>query len=364
MTASEKFVAELCERAFLRLWTHPNPTGKKGKELCDCLIVCGPHVVIISVKEIEYRDTGDKIGWERWHKAAIEKSVQQIWGAERWLRVVDQFERHDGRVITLPPRGERRYHRVSVSLGGRGEVPLRWGNFGSGFVHVLDEASLTAAFVELDTIADFIEYLTSVESLIDRGVQPVFAGSGPEDLLALYVRNGSNFGFIREDGTVPDKVIITEGIWKALTSSPAYVERNRDLESSYAWDNLIDHFAADLLTDGLFDLHSKEVTKNELALVEMALQPRDHRAALADALLEFLGPNGSQVASRAVVGAKGTAFVFLTGSSEDREHRARELALRCLVVRGKCKDVTTVVGIATDRPVAGKRGHSSDIVYM
>ena len=125
LTRSEEFVAWLCHQAFLKLWTHPNPVGKKGKELCDCLVVCGPHVVIISVKEIEFRDTGDKVGWERWHKAAIEKSVQQIWGAERWLRAADRFQRSDGREITLPPIEERKYHRISVSLGGRGEVPLQ-----------------------------------------------------------------------------------------------------------------------------------------------------------------------------------------------------------------------------------------------
>ncbi|GLQ25202.1 hypothetical protein [Sulfitobacter pacificus] len=127
LTRSEKFVSQLCERSFLELWTHPNPIGKKGKELCDCLIVCGPHIVIISVKEIEYKDTGDTSGWERWHRAAIEKSASQIWGAERWLNTSDEVTRHDGRIITLPPKLERIYHRVSVSLGGKQQVPITWG---------------------------------------------------------------------------------------------------------------------------------------------------------------------------------------------------------------------------------------------
>lgn len=364
LTRSEEFVASLCERAFLRLWTHPSPVGKKRKELCDCLVVCGAHVVIISVKEIEYRDTGDQTGWERWHKGAIEKSVQQIWGAERWLRAADRFQRSDGREITLPPDHERNYHRVSVSLGGRGEVHLRWGDFGNGFVHVFDEYSLTEAFRELDTITDFITYLGAVESIFERGVRPMFSGGGTADLLALYIRNGPNFGLVGEDGAVPDTVIITDGMWKALVASPDYAERNQSLRSSYAWDRLIDRFAHDLLTDGMVDMHSKQVTKNELALVAMALQPRGHRANLADAMLAYLGPNGSTIASRAVVAANGTAFVFLAGDSSDRESRAMELALRCLVVRGCCESVATIVGIATDRPEKGKTGFSSDIVYI
>lgn len=365
LTRSEKFVTWLCQRAFLKLWTHPNPIGKKGKELCDCLIVCGAHIVIISVKEIEYRDTGDKVGWERWRKAAIDKSAQQIWGAERWLRTTDRFMRSDGREISLAPEHERQYHRISVSLGGRGKVALKWGDLGNGFVHVLDEHSLTETFRELDTITDFVTYLSATEALIEQGVRPVFSGGGAEDLLALYIQNGATFGILGEDGTAPDTVIITDGIWKALTESPEYVARNKDLESSYAWDRLIGHYAEDLLTDGMFDMHSKQVTRNELALIAMALQPRGHRANLADSLLAFLlSPKGTKIASRAIVGANATGFVFLGGDSNDREFRARELALRCLVVRGRCPNVTTVVGIATDRPKAGKTGHSSDIVYI
>ena len=68
LTPSERFVSDLCTRSFLQLWTHPNPKGKKKKELCDCLIVCGPHIVIISVKECTYKDTGNKTGWERAQK--------------------------------------------------------------------------------------------------------------------------------------------------------------------------------------------------------------------------------------------------------------------------------------------------------
>lgn len=363
MTRSEQFVSWLCHRAFLKLWTHPNPVGKKGKELCDCLVVCGSHLIIVSVKEIEYRDTGDHVGWARWHKAAIDESAKQIWGAERWLRKAELVLRRDRRSITLPPHSERTYHRVSVSLGGRGSVPLRWGDCGHGFVHLLDEYSLAEAFRELDTITDFVRYLDAVEDMFEKGVRPLFAGAGAEDLLALYVRNGATFGFLLENGSFPDTVVIDEGIWKALIDSPEYVARNKDLASSYSWDRLIEHFADDLLTNGMFDMFSKEVTTNELALVAMARQPRSHRANLADAFLKFLGPEGVKVGARVVFATNDTAFVFITGASEDRESRARELALRCLVVRVR-GPASIVIGIATDRPTEGKSGHSSDIAYI
>lgn len=364
LTPSERLVNELSTSSFMRLWTHPNPVGKGGKELCDCLVVCGPHIIIISVKQIEFRDTGDAVGWERWHKAAIDKSVQQIWGAERWLRVADCVIRSDGREVVLAPKSDRRFHRITVSLGGRGNVPLKWGDLGHGFVHLLDEFCLKAAFSELTTITDFVRYLSAAERIFERGVKPVFVGSGAEDLLALYARNGEDFGLFDPDTGEPALALIHEGIWNSLIRDPDYLARKKNLEHSYAWDRLIEHFVEDLLTDGMFDMFRKEVTQNELALVAMAMQPRGHRATLADAFLQFLHPTTKHLAARVVVADNQTAFVFTAGDSADREHRARELMLRCLVVRARCKSVSTVVGIATDRPQTGKKGHSSDIVYL
>jgi hypothetical protein len=364
LNPSEALVNRLSKNSFLQLWTHPNPVGKGGKELCDCLVICGPHILIFSVKEIEYRDTGDKTGWDRWQKAAIDKSVKQIRGAERWLRVSDRVVRSDGREVMLPSKADRQFHRITVSLGGRGQVPLKWGDFGHGFVHLLDEQSLEAAFKELTTVTDFVRYLRAAEDIFERGVRPVFIGGGAEDLLALYVQNGPDFGLIDPATGQPALAMITEGVWAATIRHPDYLARNRDLQTSYAWDGLIQSYADDLLTAGMFDMYRKEVTQNELALVAMALQPRGHRANLADAFLQFLQPDHADTAARVLVADNETAFVFTTGDSADREHRSRELFLRCLVVRGRCKTVKTVVGIATDRPQAGKHGHSSDIVYL
>jgi hypothetical protein len=48
---SEEYLARLCRRSFLSLWSYPTPQGKNaGKELCDCLVVCDPDVIIFSVK--------------------------------------------------------------------------------------------------------------------------------------------------------------------------------------------------------------------------------------------------------------------------------------------------------------------------
>ena len=53
ITASEQFVYDVCQKSFLSLWSYVNPQGEhSGRELCDILVVCDPHVVVISVKDI------------------------------------------------------------------------------------------------------------------------------------------------------------------------------------------------------------------------------------------------------------------------------------------------------------------------
>ncbi|GAW96683.1 MULTISPECIES: hypothetical protein [Colwellia] len=358
LTESEKFVASISERAFLTLWTHPNPVGKKGKELCDCLIVCGNHIVIISVKDIKYKDTGDKAGWNRWTKSAIDKSASQIWGAERWLGSTQSFIRHDGRQVELPPKEQRIIHRISVSLGAQRKIATKSGDLGYGIVHVCDEFSLGAIFGLLDTITDFVGFLSDVESLITRA-NIIFSGGGIEDLLAIYLLN--NYSFPSDKA---DLLIIDDTVFKGFVDSDDYKALQVSFKVSYFWDKLIEHFIDDLLTDGMFDYDTKEVTSNQLALVQMALQPRGHRANIAESLIEFLEKKELKIASRVILAYQNTAFVFLTGDSGDREARVQELGMRCLVVRGRFPNVRLVVGIARDRPGEAKNGYSSDIVYI
>lgn len=364
LTRSEKFVSQLCERSFLELWTHPNPIGKKGKELCDCLIVCGPHIIIISVKEIEYKDTGDTSGWERWHRTAIEKSAKQIWGAERWLNTSDEVTRHDGRIIKLPPTSDRIYHRVSVSLGSKQQMPIKWGDLGNGFVHVCDEKSVGIVFSALDTITDFVKFLTESEAFVTSDTKVIFDGSGIEDLVAIFIQNDYTFPDFTGDTGEPSLMVLGGGIWDSFENSEGFKDYAEHLKGSYRWDTLIKNYANDLLTDGMLDMHNRSVTHDQHALIEMALQPRYLRAQLSERFFEILGNPELKVRSRLALGYNGTAFVFLIAPSSDREARVSELGLRCLVVQCKQPDTQRVVGIATDQPGSSKVGYSSDLAYI
>lgn len=189
-TATEAFVHSVCRRSFLSLWSYASPQGRTaGKELCDILVVCDPDVIIFSVKEVKPKaEAPDEVRFQRWVRGAVDESVKQIYGAERFI----QSNRHahvvreDGSSgLAYPPATHRRIHRVAVALGGDDHFPVPYGEFGKGFVHVFDERSFRIVLSELDTITDFVEYLTRKEDLLAPNREVLFGLE--EDLLAIYL---------------------------------------------------------------------------------------------------------------------------------------------------------------------------------
>lgn len=132
VTESERYLADLSDRAFLRLWSYPNvfvdrragknTANRQGKELCDLLVVCGDDIVVFSDKSIDW-PTGDlPLAWSRWYRRAIGHSVDQLKGAERWLRAFSDrlfLDRayEDPFPFSLPDLSRRRVHLVAIAVG-------------------------------------------------------------------------------------------------------------------------------------------------------------------------------------------------------------------------------------------------------
>ncbi len=53
---------------------------------------------------------------------------------------------------------------------------LTFGDFGKGFVHEFDEKPLETIFSELDTMSDFLKYLSDKEEWFSNGKETLFAG--------------------------------------------------------------------------------------------------------------------------------------------------------------------------------------------
>jgi hypothetical protein len=243
-TIAERFVAEHCEATFLSLWGMANPVGKDlGKELCDYLVVCEPDIVIISVRDIRLSENPSKVVADRWRRQAVERSAKSVYGAERLLERVTEVRSRTGRVMRLPPPDQRRVHRVCVAFGSHGKISVSIGNFGKGFVHVLDEVGFPSLLRELDTIKDVLDYLESKRVFFESGRKVMFPGE--ENLLAFYLFNDRSF----PDG--PDLIVLDDTLWPGLLSKERYRARREADRASYAWDNLIEYVTKDLVAGDL-----------------------------------------------------------------------------------------------------------------
>ena len=344
MTRSEELVYNLCTKSFLSLWSYRNPRGKKGKELCDILVVCEPDILIFSVKEIAFNDTGDKIGWERWRRAAIEKSCSQIAGAERWIKANPNVITKDGEQGLAFPTS-RRVHRIAVALGSQGQVPMTFGDFGKGFIHVFDEESLNTLMEELDTISDFVKYLVDKEAFYRTGKLTLFDGGGEENLLALYLASGRKFP------EEPDLIVLDDDLWESFKNDPAVQEKKRLDKISYVWDEIIEelyqtYLDSNLITDVPYT--SNKLTDIEKAVRVMARENRFSRRLLSISLVDFLENSEVRRAKARVNDSPllDARYVFLISDYDsNRKANIGELLGRCIVARGLEQGKTRVVGL-------------------
>jgi hypothetical protein len=343
LNAAERFVYELSHRSFLALWSYANPRREiAGKELCDVLVVCSPYVIIISAKEIRLGEArASSVEFERWRRRAIEESVKQLYGAERNIRSAVHVVRSDNSSgLPFPPTNEARIHRVAVAIGSKGIVPLSFGDFGKGFVHVFDETAFHLVLSELDTIEDFVQYLSAKEQFCRR--VKALVQTREEDLLAVYLHGGRRFP------DPPDVLVTPDYLWETIQKKPEYQNKKRADKISYVWDRLIQRFAKDVLSGNLEPGASP--TSAELGLRTMARENRFSRRILGGAFKEVLDESRRTSLARMLEAPSGVIYVFFAAPRDyDRQVRQAELANRCFVARGLHPSSTTVIGIATER---------------
>jgi hypothetical protein len=130
VTPPERYLKTLGIRSFLPLWSYMNlyrdqRAGKTGdgKELCDMLVVFEDHVIIFSDKYCECPNTGNTdLDWSRWYKRTVQKSAEQLWGAERWIKAFPNRVFLDRACtkpfpIELPDPARAKFHRIVIAHG-------------------------------------------------------------------------------------------------------------------------------------------------------------------------------------------------------------------------------------------------------
>ena len=407
-TASEAYLARLCQQAFLHLWSYPNlyrDQGKEssaghGKELCDLLVVFGDNVFVFSDKHCELQKNQDiQVAWKRWYKDAIVKSAAQIVGAERWLK------QHPDRIfldrackkpfpIRLP--NSPKFYRILTcrgaaeasqrTWGGRGSLmvtncsfdgcfdrPLHLGAFDKAghFFHVFDEVALDAILRTLDTVSDFCNYLAKRESFFCKELELLAAGE--EELLGFYLysdsKDGSGHDFIVEGDT--DGILIDESFWSSWLTGPQRQAKAEADRVSYSWDRLIEKFSFHMLGGTQYFPSEGGVREDEIIVRWMARESRVRRRLLSESLLDAMNTTAQgQMRRRYLLpGDSGDPFwVFLIFPRPDevayekyRDMRFNYLIWHCEVVKYLHPEALDIVGIAVDpRP----EEISEDGVYM
>ena len=407
VTDAERYLAKLCRRSFLSLWSYPGVFRDQGggKEVCDLLVVFDNHIIIFSDKDCQFQDgVTVRVAWARWFRKAVLASAKQVWGAERWIRDFPTRLFLDRKCtkpfpINLPKPDDAIFHRIVVAhdasrackavLGGSGSLmldnrlvgeahlngmPFMIGRLDEkrGYVHVFDDTTLHIVMSTLDTVSDFTAYLVKKEKFLTGDLYVHAAGE--EHLLALYLGKLNAEGvhdFVVEGDF--DAVTLGEGIWEDFVNSPERKAQIAHDEISYSWDNLIEKFAHHLMTGTQYFGSEHPLREQEIAFRFMAREPRTRRRMLAISLHEVVDKSRTAKSfSARVMTSEDERFpyyVFLfmhrkpdLTDDEYRNMRIHLLSDYCSVaklVHPKAKDI---IGIASEAGLPDRR--SEDLIYL
>ncbi len=413
-TTAERYLKRLCDHSFLSLWSYAgvyrdqldNPSAKIGKEVCDLLVVFENHILIFSDKDCVYPDREDEVlNWRRWYKRAVQKSAEQIWGAERWIKSHPQRLFLDVGCtqpfpFPLPDMSSAIFHRIIVAHGASEKCKAKYGGSGSlmmdstligtsdtnrtkpftigqvdpskGFVHVFDDTTLKIVMGKLDTVTDFVQYLTRKERLMTSGVV-VFA-AGEEELLGHYLMDVNSDG--EHDFIIPpdgDGLFIMEGIWEEFIESRQYKAQQKANQISYVWDGLIEHFNTHILGGTQHYTFPEGVEYSERIIRFFAHEPRTRRRFLAQSLVNLIEKTPSNMRQVRVIQPSNLGdpyFVFLVlpqpdGTSYEDYREVRRAFLEDFLTCTKAlyPQALDIVGIATENYLEADH-RSEDALYM
>jgi hypothetical protein len=241
-----------------------------------------------------------------------------------------------------------------------------------GYVHVLDDITLDVVLGRLDTVTDFVDYLSKKEEFLTRKDFSVFV-AGEEDLLAYYSENLDNEG--RHNFILPKEnlnfISLEEGFWEEFVKSPEFRAQAEADKISYSWDRLIETFNTNILRGSQHYSYPDRVENQEKIVRFLAREPRIRRRISAKSLIELIKNTLiDKFALRIVAPSQQREpyYVFMLfphyhGLSEEqyRTMRREVLFRYCFVTRFKFQDAQDIIGFATE-PGIDSHG-SEDLVY-
>lgn len=268
----EAFVNGLAFNSFIEHWCYPSPKDENGdrKEICDLLILFGENLIIISVKNYEFKDL-----YSRYFRKTIEKAIKQIYGAERKLLVGnnDVFIKHPNRETERFPKEQiKNVYRVIVNLGeGVRFYPFNKETQDEKFITLLDKDAFQTIVQELDTIPDLLEYLRKREELFadktvtilpgdeddfppetaqqfieyaqnqfnPNGKKSILISGTEQDILAHYLKNERSFPDYIKSKECNGMFVQLDGNWSDFIQRKEVKEKRELDRNSYFLDELV-----------------------------------------------------------------------------------------------------------------------------
>lgn len=390
VNTTEKNLLDLCDFAFLKLWSFPNPYKKLGKELCDVLVIFDNNIIIFSVKNIKYNENKGLDGWQRWKRKAIDESIDQINGAEKWIKKHPNqiyLNKDCNTMIPINSKKRLKIYRIIVAHGISDSIANIPGNTSgslgikysddndfediqyfvelpkSPIYHILDSANLEILLKELDTISDFINYLKEKEKAIK--LSKIVTYTGEEDVMGQYLRTiESKTGkhYILKDENKNLIVNFENMIWENFKNSYEYKEKKTLDESSYLWDKYLQQLCEYALNGEL--IGNIDVFQENNPIKEMAKESRFHRRILSDGIIQAVNyfpeiANDYTRQVRFILSEDNkSAYVFLQikyNEQEDyekivRPKRKQMLNIACGALKNKYSFLKKIIGIAINSP--------------
>lgn len=156
----ENFVNEIAFKSFIKYWCYPRPLDITGdyKEICDLLVVFNTICIIVSVKNYHFKED-----YNKYFKKTVDKVIRQINGAERKLfgeRPV-LLKHPDRKEIVFDKRRIKSIYRIVVNLNT--SVKHYQTSYFDNDKHyaVMDAEAWFGALLELNSLPDFVNYITA-----------------------------------------------------------------------------------------------------------------------------------------------------------------------------------------------------------
>lgn len=390
VNTTEKTLSDLCDLAFLKLWSFPNPYKESGKELCDVLVVFDNNIIIFSVKNIKYNENKGLAGWQRWKRKAIDESITQINGAEKWIKNhPDQIYLNKNCNTIIPINSKKKFkiyrivvaHGISDSIANipgntSGSLGIKYSDNNdfediqyfvelpkSPIYHILDSANLEILLKELDTITDFINYLKEKEKAIK--LSKIVTYTGEEDVMGQYLRTiepETGKHYILKDKNKDLIVDFENMIWKNFSNSYEYKEKKILDKSSYLWDKYLQQLCEYALNGELTG--NIDLFQESSPIKEMAKESRFYRRILSGGIIQSVNyfPEIADDYTRQVrlimSEDNKSAYVFLQikyNEQDDyetvvRPKRRQMLNIACGTLKNKHSFLQKIVGIAINSP--------------